>query len=258
MNKKIILVSLIHNRRDLVGLAVQSAVNQTLDKSKWTHLLFDNASADGADKVAEVFAKKYNHIELVRHPENLGQQKAFNFILNEWLPKHMPDAVLWANLDSDDELMPDALEEVEKMFDAHPEIGQIYSGFDIIGPAPRSKIKHKNHAKAKMVPNQFTPEGQKVLRKMFVKANPIGHMRAFRISCLREIGGFNTHYQYSTDYNAAGRMLEKFPVVKINKVLYRWRQHSTQVERQHSPQQTRDWQNMQKEFREKWSKMGLI
>lgn len=256
MNKKIILVSLIHNRKNLVGAAIQSAVNQTLDKSKWTHLLFDNASTDGADKVAEVFANKYNHIELIKHPENLGQQKAFNYILNKWIPKNMPDAELMANLDSDDELMPNALEEVERMFDAHPEIGQTYSGFHIINGG--GKIKHKNHAKAKMVANQFTPEGQRVLRRMFVKANPIGHMRAFRISCLREIGGFNTHYEYSTDYNAAGRMLEKFPVVKIDKVLYKWRQHSTQVERQHSPQQTRDWQNMQKEFKDRWSKMGLL
>jgi len=256
MSKKILLVSLIHNRSNLVGKAVQSAVDQTLDKSKWTHLLFDNASTDGADRVAEVFAKKYDHIELVKYHENLGQQKAFNYILNTWIPEHMPDAEIMANLDSDDELMPIALEEVEKMFNAHPEIGQTYSGFHIISGS--GNIKHKNHAKAKMVPNQFTPEGQRTLRRMFVKANPIGHMRAFRIKCLREIGGFNTKYQYSTDYNAAGRMLEKFPVVKIDKVLYKWRQHSTQVERQHSPHQTKDWQNMQREFRDKWSKMGLL
>jgi hypothetical protein len=88
--------------------------------------------------------------------------------------------------------------------------------------------------------------------------NPIGHQRSFRIKCLRDIGGFNTSYQYATDYNAAGRMLEKYPVVKINKVLYLWRQHDQQVERQHSPEQTKNWQLMQKEFSEKWKKEGLV
>lgn len=254
--KKILLVSLIHNRKALVGLAIQSAINQTLGKDKWQHLLIDNASTDGADKVAEVFATKYSHINLVRMPTNIGQQKAFNYVLDEWLPANMPNAELLVNLDSDDELMPDALAEVEKMFDAHPEIGQTYSGFHIISAS--GAIKHKNHPKAKLVPNQFTPEGQRTLRKMFVKANPIGHLRAFRIKCLRDIGGFNTNYQYSTDYNAAGRMLEKYPVVKIDKVLYRWRQHSEQVERQHSPQQTKDWQDMQKEFSRRWVQLGLI
>ena len=53
-------------------------------------------------------------------------------------------------------------------------------------------------------------------------------------------------------------MLEKYPVAKINKVLYNWRQHDQQVERQHSPQQTKDWQDMQKEFRERWREKGII
>ena len=253
---KIILVSLVHNRKHLVNLALNSAVSQNLSKQKWTHLVIDNASTDGADKVCEEYARMFAHIKFVKMQTNLGQQPAFNYVLDEWIPKNMPDAEILINLDSDDELMPNALYEVEKMFDEHPEIGQVYSGFDIIDG--KSRITHKNHAKARLVPNQFTAEGQKILRKLFISQNPLGHIRGFRIKCLKEIGGFNTNYQYATDYNAGGRMLEKFSVVKIDKVLYRWRQHDQQVERQHSPQQTKDWQNMQKEFKEKWIKLGLI
>lgn len=253
---KIVLVSIVHNRKHLVGPALQSAVNQTLDKSKWLHLVLDNASTDGADKVCEVFAKKHSHIYFERMGANLGQQKAYNYVLNEWLPKHAPEAGIFSVLDSDDLLAADALTEVEKMYDAHPEIGMTYTGFHIIDE--KGRIKVKNHPKAKFVSNQFTPEGQKTLRKIFLSQNPIGHQRSFRIKCLRDIGGFNTSYQYATDYNAAGRMLEKYPVVKINKVLYMWRQHDQQVERQHSPQQTKDWQDMQKEFRERWKKLNII
>lgn len=253
---KMVLVSTVWNRKSLVGEAIQSAVNQTLNKDKWIHLLIDNGSTDGADQVCEVFAKKYSHIHFERMGSNLGQQKAYNYVLDEWLPKHAPEAEIFSVLDSDDLLVPTALEEVEKMYDAHPEIGMTYSGFHIVDG--KGRIKMKDHPKAKFVPNQFTPEGQLRLRKIFLSQNPIGHFRSFRIKCLRDIGGFNTSYQYATDYNAAGRMLEKYPVVKINKVLYKWRQHTEQVERQHSPQQTKDWQDMQKEFREKWTKDGLI
>jgi len=253
---QIVLVSIVHNRRHLVGPALQSAVNQTLNKQRWTHLVIDNASTDGADKTCEVFAKKYEHIHFVRMDSNLGQQKAYNYVLDEWLPKNAPDAEIFSVLDSDDLLEPNALEEIKNMYDAHPEIGMTYSGFHIIDGKGRMKIK--NHPKAKYVPNQFTPEGQLTLRRIFLSQNPIGHQRSFRIKCLRDIGGFNTNYTYATDYNAAGRMLEKYPVVKINKVLYKWRQHDQQVERQHSPQQTKDWQDMQKEFREKWKKEGLV
>jgi len=253
---KIVLVSLVHNRRNLVSLALQSAVNQTLSKDKWLHLVIDNASSDGADQVCDVFAKKHPHIKFVKMATNLGQQPAFNFVLEEWLPKNAPEAEILCNLDSDDELMPEALAEVEKMFDAHPEIGQTYTGFHIIDG--KGGIKVKNHPKAKLVPNQFTPEGQKILRRIFLAQNPIGHMRSFRIKCLRDIGGFNTKYTYSTDYNAAGRMLMKYSVVKIDKVLYRWRQHTEQVERQHSPQQTKDWKDMQAEFTALFKEKGLI
>jgi glycosyltransferase involved in cell wall biosynthesis len=253
---KIVLVSLVHNRKHLVALALNSAIGQNLSKDKWIHLVIDNASTDGADKICEEYAKMFPHIKFVKMSTNLGQQPAFNYVLNEWLPQNAPEAKILVNLDSDDELVVNALHEVEKMFDEHPEIGQTYSGFDIIDG--KSRITHKNHAKARLVPNQFTQEGQKTLRKLFISQNPIGHLRAFRINCLKEIGGFNTKYTYATDYNAAGRMLMKFPVVKIDKVLYRWRQHNDQVERHNSPQQTKDWQDMQKEFAELFKSNNLI
>lgn len=254
---KIILVSLIHDRKPLISDCITSAINQTLPKEKWMHLLIDNHSTDGADVVAEAFTKNNPHIRLHRMAENLGQQKAFNWMLNEWIPKNAPEAEILANLDSDDTIMPFALAEIEKMFDGHPEIGAAYSGFNIIDG--KNRLTVKNHGKAKMVPNQFTPEGQKQLRRMFIMANPCGHMRSFRLKCLRDIGGFNTSYTYATDYNVFGRMLTKYPVVKIDKVLYNFRQHKFgQVERQQSPAQTADWKNMQQEFKNMWFKMGII
>ena len=253
---KILLVSLVHNRKDLVGIAIQSAINQTLSKDKWHHLIIDNASTDGVDQVCEIFAKKYNHITYLHMDINFGQQKAYNFVLNDWLPKNMPDTEILSVLDSDDMLTIDALSEVEKMFDAHPEIGQTYSGFSIIDG--KGNVKVKNHPKARLVPNQFTADGQKQLRKIFLSQNPIGHQRSFRIKCLNDIGGFNTSYQYATDYNIAGRILMKYPIVKIDKVLYLWRQHDRQVERQNSVQQTKDWKDMQVEFTKLFKEKGLI
>src|SRR5690606_17939822 len=115
--------------------------------------------------------------------------------------------------DSDDELKPNALQMVRDTFKQHPKIGMTYSGFDIINGS--GKVKIADHPKAKMVPNQHTAEGQKVLRKLFVKSNPIGHFRAMRVSCLKDVGGFDESRRFATDFNMAGRMLLKHPVVKI-------------------------------------------
>ena len=252
---KILLVTLVNNRKHLVGEALQSAVNQTLNKDKWLHLVIDNNSTDGADKVCEVFSKKYNHMHFVRMSTNLHQMPAYNWAL-KWVEENYPEADIMVHLDSDDVLLSNALEEVYKIFVEHPEIGATYSGFNIISKSGRKT--YRNHPKARQVNNQFSKEGQRELRKLFVSANPCGHLRAMRIKCLKDIGGFDESQRFATDFNMSGRMMERYPVVKIPKVLYNWRQHDVQVERQHSPEQTQNWMELKAHYRERWEKMGLI
>lgn len=254
-NKKIMLVTLVHNRKHLVGEAIQSAINQTLSKDYWVHLIIDNASTDGADQVAEVFANKHEHIHFVRMNTNLHQMPAYNWALG-WVREKYPEINLMTHLDSDDKLGTFALEETEKAFAKYPEIGQIYSDFNVIDK--KGNIKIKAHGKAAMVPNQFTKEGQIALRRVFLRDNPIGHLRSMRIDCLEKIGGFDESKRFATDYNMAAKMLEKFPIIKLPKILYNWRQHDIQVERQHSPEQTKNWKDLQAFYREKWKKDGLV
>lgn len=255
---KIILVTLVHNRKNLVGPAIQSAVNQTLPKDKWMHLIIDNASDDGADKVCEVFSAKYSHIVFQRMPTNMHQMPAYNWALG-WIKQNHPEAEIMAMLDSDDLLAANALAEVEKMFDAHPEIGQTYSDFNIIDG--KGNLKIKAHPKAKQVDPkiELTDMGQKILRSWEIKYNVIGHMRSMRIKALQDIGGFDETYKYATDVNMACKMLSsKYKVMKIPKILYLWRQHDQQIEKQNSPQQTLDWENIQKKFLKLFKENGLI
>jgi hypothetical protein len=142
------------------------------------------------------------------------------------------------------------------MYKSHPEIGGAYSGFGLIDRKGRTAVA--NHPKARLMPNQFTPDGQKKLRQRFIIDNPCGHMRSFSVKALLDVGGFNTNYEYATDYNVFGRLLLKYPVVKIDKVLYYFRQHGDQVEGKKSPQQTKDWKDMQKEFTELFKERGLV
>jgi len=257
---KIILVSLVYNRKNLVGLAVQSAINQTLDKSKWVHVIIDNASTDGADRVCKVFDKKYSHIHYVKMASNLGQMPAYNWVLNNWIPNNVPDAEIMVHLDSDDMLMSNALVEIENKFRSNSLIGQIYSDFNIINI--NGKIKHKRHPKAKQVDPriELTEDGQKILRIWEIKFNVIGHIRAMRIEALRSIGGFDECYKYATDVNMACKMLtSSYMVAKIPKILYLWREHGKdQVQGEKSIEQTRCWNEICSKYRELWKESSLI
>jgi glycosyltransferase involved in cell wall biosynthesis len=253
----IVLVTLVHNRKEYLGRALISAWNQTLDKSKWIHLLIDNASTDGAGEIAERFYEthKDSNIRFVRLPTNLGIQNGHNYVLKEYIPNNCPEAKIFSLLESDDILPMEALLEVHKMFTEHPEIGETYSDFSIIDKDER--LLFRAHPKAVLVPNLFTAEGQKKLRRIF-NHNPIGHQRSYSIVALRDIGGFDSNYEWANDIDVAARMLTKYPVVKINKVLYIWRQHDDSASAHNSPKQTEQFWELVNTYTKKWKETGLL
>jgi glycosyltransferase involved in cell wall biosynthesis len=251
---KILLVSLIHNRASLLSDCVMSAVNQTLPKTLFSHLLLDNASTDNAPQIAKMFAKKYPHVKFESMSSNVGQMPAYNWVLNVWAPKYEPDALVMAQVDSDDRITTIALEEVYNKFRSNNDLIQTYSDFSVIDGAGRVKIKA--HPKAKQVdPSiELTQEGQSKLMELEVRTNNIGHMRALRMDYLREIGGFDETYRYATDVNMACRSLSsKYKVAKIPKVLYEWRQHGDQVEGSVSVEQTACWESLRRQYAAQWN-----
>lgn len=250
---KVLLVSLVHNRAALTALALNSAVNQTF--KNFIHLVIDNASTDHALQVANTYADKYSNIVVKHFDTNLHQMPSYNWAL-DWVSKNYPDIEIMAQLDSDDIITPNALEEVVKVFDAHKEVGQTYSDFNIINAS--GKTLYHSHPKAKLIPDQFTQKGQKTLRTLQISQNIVGHLRAMRISCLKDIGGFDETRKYATDFSMACKMMEKYSVVKIPKVLYHWRDHGDQVQGHHSPEQTKNWIDLQQYYDKRWKDMGII
>lgn len=256
---EILLITLSHNRKPLIGHAIRSVLSQTLPSNKFNYLIFDNNSTDGAKKVIHAAIKKYSNIHAHFHPTNLGQQPAYNQILYDIIPKRFPKTEVIGILDDDDMLYPKALVKVSNFYDAHKNdnLGGTYSGFDIVNDY--GVVIHHNHAKAKLVENQFTPQGQAILRKIFIASNPCGHMRCYSVDALRNIGGFITDKSFATDYAIFGKLLEKYKVAKIDSVIYAFRQHGFgQIERKHSPQQTQDWKYYQQYFKTRFKQLGLI
>lgn len=257
MSKKILLVTLVHNRKQLIPKAIQSVVNQTLAPQQFDYLLFDNNSSDGSEKIIDIFAKKYDFIHAYHYPENLGQQKAYNKILNDIIPRNFKNADAMCILDDDDELFPHALFKVNRVYSKHSDIGGTYSDFSIINDYGRTIVQ--KHSKAVLIPDQHSKEGQKNLKLRFLASNPCGHFRNYRILALQAIGGFPEDKRFATDYAIFGMLMEKFKVIKIDDLLYKFRQHGFgQVQSKHSPEQTADYHYYQKYFKERWAKMGLI
>lgn len=117
-----------------------------------------------------------------------------------------------ALLDHDDELAPEALFEVARLLDRHPETDMVYTDED------------KLELDGTRVDPFFKPEWSP---EHFYSFMYTCHLGVYRAALVRELGGFRTGYEGSQDYDLAIRVAEKTRNVRhIAKVLYHWRKIS--------------------------------
>jgi len=114
-----------------------------------------------------------------------------------------------ALLDHDDELAPDALAEVVKHLNEHPEVDVIYSDedkLDLLG------VRCDPHFKPDWSPDHF-------LTCMYTC-----HLMVIRRQALADTGGFRTGYEGAQDYDVLLRLTDRTSRIHhIPRVLYHWR-----------------------------------
>ncbi|MGE7825122.1 glycosyltransferase family 2 protein [Paenibacillus sp. NPDC093718] len=114
-----------------------------------------------------------------------------------------------ALLDHDDELAPNALYEVIRYLNEHPDADMIYSDEDKIGV---NGERHSPYFKPDWSPDL-------ILSHMYTC-----HLGVYRKQIISEIGGFRKGYEGSQDYDLVLRFTERTDkVIHIPKILYHWR-----------------------------------
>ena len=112
-------------------------------------------------------------------------------------------------LDHDDQLSPDALYEVVKLLNQHPDADMIYSDED--------KIAEDGSRCDPFFKPDWSPD-------LFLSVMYTSHFGVYRKSIINEIGGFRKGYEGSQDYDLVLRLTEKTDrIFHIPKVLYHWR-----------------------------------
>jgi GT2 family glycosyltransferase len=114
-----------------------------------------------------------------------------------------------ALLDHDDELAPDALQDVAAALARNPAVNLIYSDED--------KIDEQGFQFDPFFKPDWSPEY--LLGCMYT-----GHLSVYRTSLIREVGGFRSEVNGAQDYDLALRVTTRTAeIVHIPKVLYHWR-----------------------------------
>jgi len=138
--------------------------------------------------------------------------------------KHCSGELL-VELDHDDTLTPDALAEVVRAFDAHPEVCFVYSDFLQVRadgtPDPvRFSVEHGWQYDGDVC-HSFPPYPSAV---SYIWYGP-NHVRAFRRTAYDDVGGYDETLEVVDDQDLFCRLYQYGPFCWIPKVLYHQRAH---------------------------------
>ena len=181
--------------------AVESVLAQAYEN--WELVLIDDgSSASDLLNALPALAARDRRITLARLEEHKGISAASNQGLGlargEWV----------TFLDHDDVLEPDALFQVLRLLQTHPDADLIYSDEDKLA---------ENGFDAPLFKPDWSPD-------FLLSYNYVGHLTAVRREIVQKVGGFRSEFDGAQDYDLFLRVIEQSDQIHhIPRVLYHWR-----------------------------------
>ena len=186
--------------------AIESVIAQAYEN--WQLLLIDDGSSDPRLlRALRVLATRDRRIIL----KNLGRHEGISAASNQGLALAQGEWV--AFLDHDDVIESDALFQIVKLLQTHPDADLIYSDEDKLGD---------DGFEAPLFKPNWSPD-------FFLSYNYIGHLTAVRSDLAQKAGGFRSQFDSAQDYDLFFRVIEQAREIHhIPRILYHWRRsHSS-------------------------------
>jgi GT2 family glycosyltransferase/SAM-dependent methyltransferase len=200
---KISIVMPVHNTPlELLDSAIRSVQAQQYEN--WELCICDDSSQSPELKTClRNWLERDPRIKVTYSPKNEGISEASNRALG------LATGEFVGLLDHDDELASNALYEVAKLLEKHPDADMIYSDEDKFD-------SHDRRVQPFFKPD-WSPEY--MLACMYTC-----HFGVYRKSVVNQIGAFRSGFEGSQDYDLVLRLAEKTDCIyHIPKILYHWR-----------------------------------
>lgn len=228
------VVSVFHkNREEFVTTAVNSVQNQTLGR-KVEHIIVVNATGDSGEAIVKEVKKympkgdKYNPEKpdvtlITTEINNIG------FCLNLGLEKAR--GMYYLQLDSDDQLTPDAAEKVLKVYESDPSIGMVIGSYDAWEKNPKTGEISPVLVDGKpfiVTHDEWTKENG---RNNHLRVNGAGAPRSAYIKILGRFGWFGCNddlysRNYGEDYDLVSRVAEESVIGRVLVPIYKVVRHA--------------------------------
>ena len=189
-----------YNRAHVVSRAIRSVLEQTYEDFEL--IVVDDGSTDSTEEVVRSFDDR--RIRYIRHKQNKGRSAARNTGIKIAKGEYI------AFQDSDDEWLPEKLEEQMEVFKtSSPQVGVVYTGFYLFYDDKKIYIPSANVK---------TKDGN--IYDELLKGNFVGTPAAVvRAECLKKVGMFDESLHCLEDWELFIRISKEYIFKYIDKAL---------------------------------------
>ncbi|MCL2936552.1 MAG: glycosyltransferase [Trichodesmium sp. MAG_R02] len=205
-----------YNNAYYIVEAIASIFNQTY--RSYEIIVIDDGSTDNTRQVLEPYLDKIRYL----YQENKGVSHARNLGLE------MARGEFISFLDADDFFLPDKLAKQVAVFDAHPSLGIVHSGWRLV-----------NEKGEKISDIEFWHwyGSLELDLETWVVWKPVTISMMFRKSWIKSVGGFDTRWHHGEDIDLVLRLsVNGCQAVWLPKITYCYRQHHYNVTRKYTQQ----------------------
>lgn len=193
-----------YNYGSFIEDAIQSVLAQ--DYFAIETIIIDDGSSDNSHAVIE---KYLNHENIkVVYQKNQGLTKTNNVALRLSNGKYI------VRLDADDRLKPDAISNLVKGF-VDENIAMVFGNWDVVDEHCNFMFSYRRHN----FENDVT----------LLDCPAHGACTMFRADYLRSIGGYDEDLRCQDGYELWFRIVDKFEVKSLDKVIFEYRRHGTNL-----------------------------
>jgi glycosyltransferase involved in cell wall biosynthesis len=196
-----------YNREQYLSTAIESVLSQTM--KDFELIIWDDGSTDDSLEIAHYYAQQDSRVQTVSAPHQ-GQTKSLKDAFATAKGKYLG----W--VDSDDILALSALEETTKILDIHPEVGLVYTDYQV--------IDDNNQVRRYGYRCQMSYSKEKLLTDFMTF-----HFRLMRQSVYEQVGGLDESFERAQDYDLCLRLSEITNFYQLKHPLYYYRSHANSV-----------------------------
>ncbi len=205
----------VYNGEQFLLQAVESALRQSYPD--FEVIIIDDASTDGAARLAAEVVTGNGKAHLFRNDRNIGLVGNFNACLRQAKGEYIKF------LCADDFLMPTCLEKMAKVLDDHPSVSLVAAGCLIVNEAGETiSVRHYARTEARV-------GGVEAINRCLFGTNYIGEPSAVMFRREAALRGFREEFPHLVDMEMWFYLLEQGELASLAEPLCAIRRHAGQM-----------------------------